>query len=134
MYNLLMATPQPRTNTLDEFFLGYEASRTLFEAVRQAVISIGICELRVTKSQIAFRCRKAFAWVWIPAKYLRGKTAPLVLTISLSDHNYSSRWKEVVEPYPNRFMHHLELFSVAEIDDEVCAWLREAWLGANQGT
>ena len=49
---------------LDEFFEGAEASRPLFEAVRAAVESIGTVEMRVAKSQIAFRRRKAFAWAW----------------------------------------------------------------------
>ena len=39
----------------------------------------------------------------------------------------SPRFKEIVEPSEGRFMHHLELFSAEEIDDEVAGWLREAW-------
>jgi len=31
-----------------------------------------------------------------------------------------------VEPAPGRFMHHLEPATLAEVDDEVRAWLREA--------
>ena len=61
---------------------GYDESRALFDTLRDAVDVIGTAELQVTKSQIAFRRRKAFAWAWIPGKYLRGKTAPLVLTLS----------------------------------------------------
>ena len=126
MYNGLVSKlprPQSRTLTLDEFFIGYEASRPLFDAVREVIDSIDTCELRVTKSQIAFRRCKAFAWAWIPAKYMCGNTVPLVLTISLPDRNPSPRWKEIVEPYPGRYIHHLELLTVADIDDEVRAWL-----------
>jgi hypothetical protein len=116
--------------TLDEFFAGQEQSRQLFEALRGMVESIGPSDLRVSKSQIAFRRRKAFAWAWMPGKYLRGRPAPLVLTLSLHRRDPSPRWKEVVEPSPGRFTHHLELYSVADLDDEVRQWLREAWVEA----
>jgi len=117
--------------TLDEFFEGQEQSRQLFEALHSIINAIGPVELRVTKSQIAFRRRKAFAWVWIPGRYLRGKAAPLVLTLSFTQRDASPRWKEIVEPYPGRFTHHLELYSVNDIDVEVRDWLGTAWMVAD---
>ena len=116
--------------TLDEFFSGQDEARQLFETVRSAVEDIGPAELRVTRSQVAFRRRRAFAWVWRPAQYLRRKGAPLVLTVGLRCRNTSPRWKEVVEPYPGRFTHHLELYAPTEVDAEVCQWLSEAWAAA----
>jgi hypothetical protein len=116
--------------TPDAFFAGHERSRGLFEAVRQVVAAIGPAELRVSKSQIAFRRRVAFAWVWMPAQYLGREAAPLVLTIGLRRRNPSSRWKEVVEPVPGRFTHHLELYGAEDVDAEVRAWLSEAWAAA----
>ena len=116
--------------TLDEFFAGQAESRDLFEAVRHAVDAAGPATLRVMKSQIAFRRRKAFAWVWMPAQYLHRAAAPLVLTIGFRYRDTSPRWKEIVEPAPGRFTHHLELYSVDDIDDEVRGGLREAWIAA----
>ena len=116
--------------TLDDFFAGQPDSRQIFEALRTAVDALGPVEVRVTKSQVAFRRRRPFAWAWMPGAYLHGKHAPLVLTLSLRRRDLSPRWKEVVEPYPGRFTHHLELRSAAEIDDEVRAWLQEAWAAA----
>ena len=114
--------------TLDDFFSGQEESRQLLEAVRRAVEAVGPAKLRVTKSQVAFRRRRAFAWLWIPGGYLHSKAAPLVLTLSLRSRDPSPRWKEIVEPAPERFTHHMELYAVADIDHEVGSWLREAWL------
>ena len=113
--------------TLDEFFEGHAESRALFDTLRDAIDTLGPVELQVTKSQIAFHRRKAFAWAWIPGKYLRGKTAPLVLTLSFRSRDPSPRWKEIVEPSTGRFMHHLELYSSDDIDGEVHDWLRDAW-------
>lgn len=120
---------EPMT-TLGEFFEGQQVSRQLFDTLRDAIDTLGPVELQVTKSQVAFRRRKAFAWAWIPGKYLRGKTAPLVLTLSFRGRNPSPRWKEIVEPSPGRFTHHLELYSADDIDGEVLDWLRDAWAAA----
>ena len=116
--------------TLEEFFVGYTKARQLFEALYRSATVMGPITLRVTKSQIAFQRRRAFAWVWIPAKYLRGKTAPLVLTLSFRRRDESPRWKEIVEPRPGYFTHHVELRLVKEIDAEIRQWLWEAWLNA----
>jgi hypothetical protein len=59
--------------------------------------------------------------------YLSGKQAPLVLSISLGRKDLSKRWKEIVEPAKDHFVHHMELYRSCEIDEEVCAFLLEAW-------
>ena len=116
--------------TLDEYFAGQPDSRRIFDALHSAVDALGPAQIRVTKSQVAFRRRRAFAWAWMPGVYLRGRHAPLVLTLSLRRRDPSPRWKEIVEPAPGRFTHHLELHSTADIDDEVRSWLQEAWAAA----
>jgi hypothetical protein len=115
----------------EDFFAGRADSRRLFRVVSRAIRALGDCTTRVSKSQIAFRRRRGFAWVWVPAFYLKRDTAPLVLTISLPYRDPSNRWKEIVEPYPQRFTHHLELHDVSDIDEEVTRWLRQAWLAAD---
>ena len=117
--------------TVDEFFAEQDKSRQIFEAVRRAIEAIGPAELCISKSQVSFRRRRAFAWVWMPGQYLRGTVAPLVLTLSFRSRDASPRWKEIVEPAPGRFTHHLELYSTADIDDQVCGWLQDAWTAAS---
>jgi hypothetical protein len=109
------------------FFAGHDDSGQIFEAVLSAVARAGPAELRVGKSQIAFRRRVAFAWVWMPEQYLKRPAAPLVLTVGLRRRDSSPRWKEIVEPAPGRFTHHLELYTPADVDGEVRGWLQEAW-------
>ena len=116
--------------TLEEFFKGQDESRQIFEALHRAIESIGPTELRISKSQISFRRRKAFAWAWMPSQYLKGQVAPLVLTLSFPSRSESSRWKEIVEPKEGYFTHHLELHSPEDVDDEVRSWLRDAWMEA----
>ena len=118
------------TMTLDELFAGHDESRLIYEAVAGAVSEAGPAEVRVSKSQVAFRRRTGFAYVWMPEMYLRPGDVPLVLTVGLRRRDGSPRWKQVVEPAPGRFTHHLELRAAGDVDDEVRAWVREAWSGA----
>ena len=117
-------------NDLDVFFEGRGVSRPIFDALAAMVHSIGPAGQRVTKSQIAFRRRIAFAWAWIPGQYQHGQTAPLVLSVALRRRDASPCWKEIVEPYPGRFMHHLELNGVGDLNGQVRQWLEEAWCSA----
>jgi hypothetical protein len=112
---------------LDDFFSGRDRSRALFDALNAFVAEIAPADIRVTKSQIAFWRRRPFAWAWVPDRYLHGDHAPLVLTLALRRSDPSSRWKEVVEPARGRFTHHMELHDESDLDDEVRAWLLEAW-------
>jgi hypothetical protein len=117
--------------TETEFFDGHPKSRAIYEIVRNVIARIGMAEIHVTKSQVAFRRRKNFAWVWIPGRYLRGKKlTPLVLTFSLTRSDASPRWKQIVQTAPRRYTHHLELFSEADIDGQVRDWLLNAWKSA----
>lgn len=115
---------------LEAYFEGHEASRRLFEAVRSAAAPLAGTTIRATRSQVAFRRRTGFAWVWRPDDYLHGRHAPLVLTLSLRRRDGSPRWKQIVEPSPGRFTHHLELWESEDVDAQVAAWLEEAWEAA----
>lgn len=79
--------------TPEEFFAGKPLPQLLFARIRQIVDDIGPASIRLSKSQIAFRRRRAFAWVWMPDRYLHGQTAPLVLSMSLPWRDPSPRWK-----------------------------------------
>ena len=84
----------------------------------------------MTKSQIAFRRRRGFAYLWAPGMYLAHPGAESVLSIASPVRIRSRRWKEVVRPSPRVWMHHLEIHAVEDIDDEVVSWLRKAYEAA----
>jgi hypothetical protein len=83
-------------------------------------------EVRVAKSQVTFRRRRGFAYLWKPGRYLRAPTAEIVLSIALGRHDPSARFKEVSHPTPRHWIHHLEVHSLDDIDEEVARWLTEA--------
>ena len=110
----------------DELFADFPESLAICRVVANAVAEMGKTTVVVSKSQVAFRRRRGFAYVWRPGQYVRSDV-PAVLSIALSHEVASSRWKEVVHPSPRTWMHHLELRTTAEVDDEVRTWLREAY-------
>ncbi|WP_375713751.1 DUF5655 domain-containing protein [Sphingobium sp. BS19] len=112
-------------------YLGSDAdARSIFSAIDSAVRAVGEADRRVSKSQIGFYRKYPFAAVWRPNQYLSGSHPPLVLSIFLQRRDRSLRWKEIVEPEPGRFTHHLEINGATEVDHQVREWLREAWTSA----
>lgn len=97
----------------------------IFEAIQRTVDAIGESTIRVTKSQIAFRRRKGFAYVWRPGQYVKND-APAVLSIALGREVTSDRIKSVAHPHPTVWMHHLELRDPGEVDEDVRELLCEA--------
>jgi hypothetical protein len=116
-----MATERP-----EELFAGHPDGQAVAGAVASAVDALGPHEVRVSRSQVAFRRRRGFAYLWRPGQYVRSEV-PAVLSVALPREVVSPRWKEVVHPSPGVWMHHLELHSPAEVDDEVRAWLVDAY-------
>jgi len=108
---------------VDGFFADRAEARRLFRAF---VALVDDARVRVTKSQIAFAGRRQFAWAWTPGRWLRGAVAPLVVSVALPRRDRSRRWKEIAEPRPGRFVHHLEVWSRDDLDAELAGWLDEA--------
>jgi hypothetical protein len=111
-----------------EQFLGETDSGLAVYRWVQSVLADGGFDFTVTtsKSQVAFRRRRGFAYLWLPGKYLRRPNVDVVLSLALSRELPSGRFKEITRSAPAIWMHHLEVHSVAELDDEMAAWLSEA--------
>lgn len=109
----------------EEVFSGSPQGLELFRGVERILAGFPPSTVRATKSQVAFRGRRAFAYMWWPARYLKSDV-PAVLSIALRRRLASGRFKEVVNPSKGVWMHHLELRSMADLDDEVAGWLGEA--------
>lgn len=116
--------------TPDEYLADSALGRSVFGAVNRITATFGDVEVRTTRSQIAFRRRRGFAWVWLPGKYLTHPQAEVVLSIALDQELTSPRFKEVAHPAPHIWQHHLEVHDVTDLDDDVRAWLRAAWTAA----
>lgn len=110
---------------------------TLFQGVPGALplyqeIEARICAAfddvhrKVGKTQVSFSNRYGFAYVSLPRKKIKDGPA-VVLTFGLAYRLVHPRIMLAVEPYPNRWTHHMLLHAKEELDDEVMGWLREAY-------
>ena len=97
-----------------------------YDRLSTLLAGIGPSTVRLTKSQIAFRRRRGFAYLWAPPAWARNR-ADVVLSIALPQDVASARWKQIAHPSPGIWMHHLEIRDVADLDDEVVGWLHAAY-------
>lgn len=110
----------------EELFSSNQLGAEVYQRVFSFLDDLGDVEVRVTKSQIAFRRRRGFAYLWDPGRYL-DTSVRVVLSLALDRQIDSTRFKEVVHPSTRVWMHHLEVGSIDEIDGEAMEWLREAY-------
>lgn len=116
----------------ERLFAGSAQGSLLYEAVAALinVVAGGTpVEVRPSKSQVTFRLRRGFAYIWRPDMYVR-TDVPAVLSIALPQPLQSSRFKQVVHPGANVWMHHLELRELSDVDGEVREWLELAFAAA----
>ena len=110
----------------EDFLDGHPGAVSVYRKLHSCLADLGPFEVRTSKSQIAFRAGRGFAYLWLPGRYLRNPRVDVVLSIALGRRLRSDRFKEVVHPAERHWMHHLELECPGQIDDEVVDWLREA--------
>jgi hypothetical protein len=108
-----------------EYFAGSPLGLAVHERVLAVLVPFDV-QVRTSRSQVAYRRRRGFAWLWLPGRYLARPSAELVLSLALGRHDPSPRFKEVVHPSRAHWIHHLEVRTAADLDDEVAGWLREA--------
>lgn len=115
---------------VEDFFHDSALGRQVYDALVTVMAGVGPATVRVTKSQVVLRRRSGFCWVWLPGRYLRNPAAEVVVSVALPRRDDSTRWKEVVQVGGARWMHHLEVRTVADLDDEVTSWVAEAYASA----
>ena len=81
------------------------------------------------KSQITLKNRRVFGAVsFLPARKAKDRPNPYItVTLGLNRRLDSLRVDKASEPYPGRWTHHLVIGATDEIDDELMAWVREAY-------
>jgi hypothetical protein len=112
---------------LDRHFLGREPEvRAIFESVLAAVRSAGPVTVLPERTRIAFQVRMSFAAFVPHRRWLDGH---VVLARELP----SPRFRRVEVYSARNVLHAFRLHSAAEVDDEVTAWLVEAYrVGAQE--
>lgn len=86
-------------------------------------------EVRATRSQISFRRRRGFVFLWDPRRYV-SSTVPAVLSVALPYELASDRVKEIVRTTGRTWLHHIELGGPDDLDEEILGWVRTAYAAA----
>lgn len=123
--------PTPATpSTPEELFAHSPTGLAICRAFADLVAQVTGDDVttRTTKTQVAFRRRRGFAFVWPPWVGVRDHVdTPAVVSFVLPREDTSSRVKQVAHPTSGAWTHHVEVRGVDELDDEVAAWVREAY-------
>lgn len=84
--------------------------------------------IKVSKTQVSFYDKYLFAALWPPLRKIKGRQGVYIfLTFGLGYRAEHPHIVESVEPYPNRWTHHVLIGAPEEFDDQIMAWLREAY-------
>jgi len=115
------------------FFANMPEAQPLYEMLAEKMREeYPSARIKIQKSQISFSGRHNFAFVWLPLRPV--KTRPpvyIVVSFGLPRHLESPRIVQAVEPYPNRWTHHVIVQSKDDIDPELLGWIREAYIFAD---
>lgn len=111
------------------FFEGKEREFALYQAlVEQLRGRIPDWRIQVGKSQISLYGRRLFGAVSLPVRRKKGWPERCILvTFGLGYRHPSPRIAVAVEPYPNRWTHHVLVERPEQIDEELLSWLQEAY-------
>lgn len=112
------------------FFNQHPEAIPLYEAFEERLLSeLEGVAIQPQKSQITLKNRRVFGAVsFLPARKAKARPDPYItITLGLNRRENSPRVDQASEPYPGRWTHHLVIGSVGEIDDELMAWVREAY-------
>lgn len=111
------------------FFDGKPAELALYQAFfRRMEAAFPDASVRVQKSQVSFYGKHFFAAASLPLR--RRKDWPrecILVTFGLPIRLDSPRIAVAVEPYPNRWTHHVLLTRLDDLDETVMGWVEEAY-------
>ena len=112
----------------EPLFADHPVRLRLFRAIRAHVERLGPVVVRGSETQVSFRARRAFAWVWVPQRWTGNRLeGSVTLTFSLDRRLDDPRIIEAVEPRPGHWTHHVVVEDESDLDGAVESWLREAY-------
>lgn len=108
-----------------QFFDRRPRALALYQAFERKVLAA--CpdtRVRVLKSQITFENRHGFAFVSLPRR--KTPEPAIVVSFGLPCRVDSPRIWQAVEPYPNRWTHHVLVSDETQLDGELLGWIKQA--------
>lgn len=111
------------------FFQGRPLELSLYQLLfRRMEERFPRASVRVQKSQISFYGRHFFAAASLPLRRKKDWPKECVLVTFGLDHRLDSpRVAVAVEPYPNRWTHHVLLSREDQLDEELMGWVEASY-------
>lgn len=83
--------------------------------------------IKIQKTQIAFSSKRSFALVWLPPHKVKGRPKTYIIVSLILPYRLEfARVVEAVEPYPNRWIHHLIVANPDDLDEMLLQWIKQA--------
>lgn len=101
----------------------------LYEALEQRLLNAyPNLTIKVKTTQVSFYNTHAFAWAWPPFRKRKGwPEVYMLVTFGLDHQLVHPRIAESVEPYPNRWTHHVIVQRTEETDDQLMGWIDQSY-------
>ena len=117
------------TGDILAFFQGEPQALLVYQALEERILrELLQVSLKVHKTQISFSSKHGFAYASLPRFSRKAQPrARLILTLGLSHRLEHPRIWQATEPYPRRWTHHVILEAPEDVDDELMAWIKEAY-------
>lgn len=124
-----MTRPEYYDQDVLRFFNGKPRQLALYETLfARLEKDFPAASVKVQKSQISFYGRRLFAAASLPVRRRKGWPEECILvTFGLGAQVVHDRIAVAVEPYPNRWTHHVVVANEDEVDGQLMDWLRAAW-------
>lgn len=120
---------------MKELFADYPAAVAVTNAVTRHLASLGTVEMAATKTQVSFRRRVRFAWVWMPRQSAGSGPDVPVVSFGLRHKIGSGRVWGSFLARRDVWTHHVLVPRAKDVDGELKGWLRESFetVGAGAG-
>ncbi len=102
---------------------------TLYETLEDSILRrFPDVTIMAKATQVSFYNTHAFAWAWPPFRKRKGwPDVYMIVTFGLDHQLDHPRIAESVEPYPNRWTHHVLVQRADEIDDALMGWIAQCY-------
>jgi hypothetical protein len=113
---------------LKTFFQKKPKEYKLFSEIKKSLESLGEVESKVSKTQIAFKNKRQFAWVWLPMPWDKKRPKNcIILSFAFYRQIKNYRIVQSVKTRDNTWMHHIVIQAKSDIDGVVQKYLKQAY-------
>ena len=119
---------------MKDYFSSSPGTYPLFVAVATLIVSkFSEVTVKIQKTQIAFSSQHNFAFVWLPPFKVPNRPETYIVVSFGADHEIKhSRINAAREVQPKRWIHHVLISRLEEVDETLLGWLQSSYQQARK--